>query len=396
MIDIVTFSTLYPNAAQPNHGIFVENRLRHLLQLGGISARVIAPVPFFPFASQRFGQWAAYAQVPSQEFRHGLSVIHPRYLSIPKVGMSLAPLLLAAGALNALQTTRRAAAFDLIDAHYFYPDGVAAVMLGSLLRKPVVVTARGTDVNLIPQHRLPRFMIRAAAKNACGIVAVSQAIKDQIVRLGIPESSVSVLRNGVDLKMFHPEGRTAARANLGVSGPTLLSVGLLIGRKGHHHIIEALRALTSWTLLIAGEGPERAALGALARTAGVADRVRFLGAIPHEKLQPIYAAADALVLASSREGWPNVLLESMACGTPVVASAVWGIPEVVATAAAGVLMPSVSAAGVVVGVEKLLANPPDRNATRSYAEKFGWDATSVGQRQLFERVVASYGDRRRS
>jgi glycosyltransferase involved in cell wall biosynthesis len=303
--------------------------------------------------------------------------------------MTAAPHLLFAGSVNTMRELRRDRDFDLIDAHYFYPDGVAAIRLGKLLGKPVVITARGTDVNLIPKYRLPRAMIQAAAREAAGIITVSQALKDALVALGVPEQTVTVLRNGVDLDIFHPEGREEARRALGLSGPVLLSVGHLIERKGHNFAIAALPRLSNCSLLIAGEGPERASLEALAARLGVAPRVRFLGTVPHRDLQRIYAASDLLILASSREGWPNVLLEAMACGTPVVATDAWGNREVVTAPEAGLLAAARSADGVADAVAALLGNLPDRGATRAYAEKFSWDETSSGQRRLFESVLAA-------
>jgi glycosyltransferase involved in cell wall biosynthesis len=277
--------------------------------------------------------------------------------------------------------------FQLIDAHYFYPDGVAAIWLGQKLGKPVVITARGTDVNLIPQYPLPRRMIERAANAAAGIITVSQALKDAIVALGIPADRITVLRNGVDLELFHTGGREEARKALGLTRKTLVSVGLLIERKGHDLIIGAMPELPDFELLIAGEGEERERLQALAAKLGVADRVRLLGSVPHRELQKLNVAADALVLASSREGWPNVLLEAMACGTPVVASNIWGNPEVVAAPEAGVLMPSRTAAGVAEGVRTLFAQLPDRARTRAVAENYSWDATTKGQIDLFRTIL---------
>ena len=165
-------------------------------------------------------------------------------------------------------------------------------------------------------------------------------------------------------------------------------MGSLIERKGHHHVIGALASLPDTDLLIVGDGPERAALERLAAKCGVAERVRFLGALDQPQLAKVYRALDALVLASSREGWANVLLEAMACGTPVVASAVWGTPEFVADQAAGVLMQSIDAHGVADGVTRLFANPARPEATRRYAERFDWEATTRGQLALFREILA--------
>jgi hypothetical protein len=150
-LEIVTFSTLYPNSAQPNHGVFVENRLRHLISAGRVNARVVAPVPWFPSSASIFGRYALHAKVMPREMRFGIPIQHPKYFILPKVGMTLVPKWLAGASLPILRQLQRERDFALIDAHYFFPDGVAAIRLGRQMNKPVVITARGTDVNLIPQ-----------------------------------------------------------------------------------------------------------------------------------------------------------------------------------------------------------------------------------------------------
>jgi teichuronic acid biosynthesis glycosyltransferase TuaC len=388
VLRLLTFSTLFPNAEQPNHGIFVENRLRHLLASGEASSEVLAPVPFFPSRAAVFGQWGRLARVPRHEVRHGIEIHHPRYPVVPRVGMSLAPMLLYRAMAPFLHRLLAGGArIDAIDAHYLYPDGVAAVWLGRRFGIPVVATARGTDVSLIPRYRIPRQLIRGAIAGAAALIAVSAALKAALVELGAPPEKVTVLRNGVDTRVFRPPAdRAAARTGLGLNRPTLISVGHLIERKGHHLVIEALRALPEWDLIVVGEGPERARLAEMVRTLGLGDRVRLLGARPHAELPALYGAADALVLASSREGWANVLLESMACGTPVVATDIWGNPEVVQDRAAGVIVER-SAAAIAEGVRRLAAEAPDRSATRAYAEQFSWDDTTAGQLAVFRQVI---------
>ncbi len=389
---LLTFSTLFPNTEQPNHGIFVETRLRYLLASGKAESRVVAPIPWFPLAHPRFGSYAKYARAPAKEVRHGIDVVHPRYISLPKIGMEVAPMLLAQGAKPAIgRILDEGYDFDVIDAHYFYPDGVAAIMLGKYFNKPVVVTARGTDINLIPQYRLARKMVLWAAGKADGIITVCNALKDEMVQLGVPADTITPLRNGVDLQRFHPTDRAAARAALGLTQFTLLSVGVLDPRKGHDLAINALAMMPDVHLLIAGIGPEERRLKNLAEQPGVAGRVTFLGAVPQTELRGYYNAADAMVLASSREGWANVLLESMACGTPVVATNVWGTPEVVTAPEAGVLMKERSPRGLADAVNQLRANYPEHAATRRYAEGYSWDDTTQGQLDLFSRLIDGRG-----
>jgi glycosyltransferase involved in cell wall biosynthesis len=388
-IRLLTFSTLFPHAARPNQGIFVENRLRHLLAGGEATSVVLAPVPWFPSGSARFGDRAVNARAPRMESRHGLSIRHPRYPVIPKIGMSAAPWLLYRAMIPQVERLlAEGHRFDAIDAHYVYPDGVAAAWLGRRFGLPVVITARGTDVNLIPRHAIPRRLIQGAIRNAAALVAVSAALKEVLVELGAPDAKVTVLRNGVETSLFRPPAdRPTARAALALTGPALISVGGLIERKGHHRTIEAMRQLPGFTLLIAGEGPERAPLSGLIARYGLGDRVRLLGGCPHAELPVLYGAADASVLASSREGWANVLLESMACGTPVVAADIWGNPEVVRAPQAGLIYRPNTADGVAEGIRRLFAALPDRAATRRYAEAFSWDETTAGQLAVFRKII---------
>ena len=395
-IKVLTFSSLYPNAVSPSHGVFVEHRLRQLRRYApNLQSRVVAPVPWFPFSAERFGSYARFAQVADQEQRHGIEITHPRYLVIPKLGMNLTPRMMYRAVRGELaRLIREGFDFDVIDAHYFYPDGVAAMYLAREFDKPFVVTGRGTDLNLIPQYPKPRAMIQQVIDEAAHMMTVAGALKDYLLEMGARDEQVTVLRNGVDLNLFTPvEDRAALRAQLDIEGPTLISAGHLIERKGHHLAIEAMRELPDWSLLIVGDGEEEKRLHQLVAQHQLGAQVRFIGRVDQPTLRNYYAASDALVLASSREGWANVLLESMACGTPVVASPVDGTPEVVGSADAGVLMADRSAAAIVEGVRRLQQAMPQRTATRAYAEGFDWDETSQGQLDIFSAALAAHRKR---
>ena len=256
-IRILTITTLYPNSEQPAHGIFVENRLRWLTKDGRVTAEVIAPVPWAPPILQN-PEFLKLRAVPRKENRNGFTVYHPRYVVLPKVGMNVTPYTLYQSVYRQFRKLVNAGdRFDLIDAHYFYPDGVAAAMLGQRFGIPVVITARGTDINLIPQFSRPRQLILNAAENAGALITVCQALKDQLIELGVPDSKITALRNGVDLEQFKPLDRDALRDKWELAGFVVASVGLLIERKGHHLVLEALATVPDVTLLIAGAGPDR-------------------------------------------------------------------------------------------------------------------------------------------
>lgn len=388
MNNLLVFTTLFPNKYQPRHGIFVETRLRHLLSEGNFRAVVVAPVPWFPFNASWFGRYATFARIPREEKRNGLTIYHPRYLVIPKIGFLISPLFLAlSGVLFIRRLIKSGQEFELLDAHYFYPDGVAAALIAKWLDKPVSITARGTDVNLLPSYALPRKMIQWAANRADALISVCQALKDSLTRMGVPEEKIVVLRNGVDLNLFRPsEERSALRKRLGIRGHSVMSVGNLIELKGHHIVIEALNWCPGVTLYIAGSGEEAERLGRLVDRLELTDRVFFLGTLSQETLKDFYSAVDLLVLASSREGWANVLLESLACGTPVVATNIPGTREVIMAPEAGLLVDRTGAA-LADGIRRVLEHYPNRARTRKYAEKFSWDETTAGQERVFKSII---------
>jgi glycosyltransferase involved in cell wall biosynthesis len=388
-IRLLVFTSLYPNAAQPRHGVFVEERLRKLVDTGRVVATVVAPVPWFPFKGRMFGAYAKFAAVPVYEERYGMRILHPRYPVIPKLGMNIAPRLMERALLPALRKLMTyELEFDLLDAHYFYPDGVAAARLGAALGKPVVITARGSDVMWIPRHARPREQIQWAADRAAVIVTVSQALKDKLRTLGVHAEKIAVLRNGVDLYRFLPLDRGAIREGLGLRGTVWLTVGNLVELKGVHLAIAALAQVQDATLLIVGDGPERAHLQQLADRLEVATRVRFLGTVAHDGLATYYNAADALLHPSSREGMPNVVLEALACGTPVVAAPFAGVAELISAPEAGEIASERSAVGIAEAWRRLSNRAPERRATRQFAGQFGWDSVVAAQCDLYSRVAA--------
>lgn len=388
-IRTLLFSTLYPSSARPIHGIFVETRLRELLKSGCVETQVVAPVPWFPWTHERFGAYAKMAQTPLFEERNGIQVHHPRYFLPPKIGQNLAPYVLAAGALPTIRRLMRDGFdFDVIDAHFYYPDGVAASLIAQRLGKPFVCTARGSDINLYQQFPRARKLIRATVGRAAANLGVSADLVQQLIELGAAPDSAHVLRNGVDLERFAPLERATARASLGIDhqGLLLLAVGHQVELKGHDLVIRVLQRYPQAQLVLVGDGPLRGDLKILAQSLGVADRVHMVGQRPNEALKAYYSAADVLMLASSREGWPNVLLEAMACGTPVVATRVNGTPEIVGAPESGRLARERSVDGLADALAQLLDAYPDRDAVRRYAECFSWSETTRLQCELFAQL----------
>ena len=389
-LDIVLFSSLFPNEIDPVFGIFVENRLRHFLKDTGSRAVVIAPVPWFPFKGRRWGRYGAFARVPKVEIRHGVKVLHPRYLVIPKVGMWLTPLTLYRAGKRALrQLLSTGTKCEVIDAHYLYPDGVAAAKLSRTFSIPFVMTARGSDVTEIGQQVVPGKMIVDAAKQASHVITVSSSLRSDLIAMGVPGHQVTTLRNGVDANHFRPQRRDEFRAKWGDAKKVIAFAGWLIPRKRVDIAIAAMACLPADTaLVIAGEGPLQAQLEAQAKQLGVAERTHFIGKLSSQDMPGFFSAADVLVLPSEREGWANVLLEAMACGTPVVSRAVAGALDLVVNPAAGELVEGDDPEAYAAAIKKVFASGMERAQTRAYAEGFDWKAISLGQEKIFRKAIA--------
>jgi len=384
---IVTATTLYPNSVTPRHGIFVEQRLLQLLKTGQLAANVVAPVPWFPWKGERLGRYGRYARVPAVEQRNGLQVSHPRYPAIPKVGMHLAPGLMALALVPLFRELKKANAPFVIDGHFLYPDGVALAIVGRRLGLPVVLTARGSDVNWFCRYPGPRAMMRWATRHSTHVVAVSHALRERLLAIGAPAERVTVLPNGVDAERFAPIDAAKARAFTGYEGFTLLSVGNLVPLKGHDLVIGAVARLPDVRLVIIGTGPEESRLRRLIHANALDARVRIVADISQDQLVQHYASADALVLASEREGMPNVVLESLACGTPVVATRAGGIPELITTRDAGVLAKERSVEGIAGAIEDLRRDYPDRSKTRAQGLLHGWSPTVEGLLGIYRRAL---------
>jgi teichuronic acid biosynthesis glycosyltransferase TuaC len=391
---VLTFSSLFPSPASPRHGIFVETRLAQLVHDCAVDARVIAPVPWFPFRAEVFGKYARFAATPRRGTRpNGLPVTYPRYLMLPHFGVAFQPDSMARAALaDLLRLQREGWQPDLIDAHYLYPDGVAAALVARRLKLPFVMTARGTDVNVIARQPGPGQRIRDAARDAAAVVAVSSPLKDGLVALGVDAARITVLRNGVDLEMFGLEDLATARARVGLpsQGRLAACVGNLVAEKGQALAIEALAALPpDVRLAIVGDGPLRGELAAQARRLGLEERVVFLGVMPQHELRYLYAGVDVLLLTSTREGWPNVVLEAMACGTPVVSFDVGAAREMITGDEVGRIVAQRDAAALYGAVRELLDAAVPRERIRAHAAQFDWRSISRGQWDLFVQATAA-------
>lgn len=389
---VLVFTSLYPNNIWPNFGVFVKERMTNFARLNGSKVQVIAPVPYFP--PIKIGSRWKFSQVAQQEVIEGVPVYHPRYLMTPKVGMATYGLTMFLSVLPTVMRIKREFDFDLIDTHYVYPDGFAAVLLGRFFKKPVVVSARGSDINLFVNFPLIRKLLQYTLFSANQVIAVCQALKDAMIQLKVPENKISVIPNGVDVTKFYPVAKEECRRKLGLPDKrVLLSVGELIPRKGFDLLIRALKILNeqfhekNLYLVIVGEGKLRKDLEALVVSLNLNHQVLLVGAVPHHELNLWYSAADFFGLASDREGWPNVVLESLACGTPVIATNVWGIPEIVVSDEIGILT-NRNEREIAKGISLALKKSWDAETIIRYAHDRTWDKVARAVSNVFESALS--------
>jgi len=390
---VLTFTALYPNKVNPLQGIFIHQRVKHFALRPGNSVEVIAPIPYFP-AWMPVDRWRQFSQIPREEIVEGVRIHHPRYPLLPGISMPAHGMLMYLASLPLARRLHLEKQFDCIDAHFVYPDGFAAVRLGRKLDLPAVVSARGSDINLYSSFRLIRPLLRWTLRHADGAIAVSADLKNKMIALGISESKIRVISNGVDAERFQPRDAKSARKQLGLpeEGSIAVSVGSLIESKGHHLLIAAVAELAhsfpQFRLYILGEGAYRSTLELLVREKKMQDRIFFFGTRPNEELSLWFSAADLSCLMSSREGWPNVVTEALACGTPVLATRAGGIPEIISSPDLGMLVER-NVQSIVVGLERALTKPWNRAEIARHSRSRSWDAVAAEVEAFLQSTIPS-------
>lgn len=389
---VLVLSSVFPNPNQPTLGVFVRERIKRVA--GSCEVVVVAPVPWFPF--NRLIRGSRSVGIPLRELQDGLEVLHPRVLSVPGILKCLDGLLYAVTVAPFLYRLRRRFAFDLIDAHFAYPDGLAAVLLGRLFRRPVIITLRGSIVRL-SGYTFHRPQLRYALRAAARVISVSQSLKTVAASLGIAPERIRVVPNGVDVDRFHPRDPAQARKTLGLPDDRtiLLSVGGLNEGKGHHRVVALLPRLLKERpdILYVIVGSERASdtvrplLNRLVQQAGLADHVLIVGERRHEEIPLWLAASDVFCLATRSEGWANVLLEAIACGRPVVATRVGGNAEVVPSDRLGILVAPEDDDALADAIAEALKRNWNAEAMVDHARRHSWTAAAAAVLEEFRQVL---------
>lgn len=393
---IAVVSTYYPNAADPLRAVFIRNLTLAISKRA--SVHVISPIPYAPPLSGR-ADWSALRSVPRVDRRDDLEVSHPRFVVVPKCE-ALSGATYALSVLPVLRRLHRQHRLDVIHAHCAYPDGVGVSLAAEALNVPFVVTAHGSDVNVYGARRFIRPQLCRALRRASAAIAVSGEIHRKVASM-VPSRASCIAQvpcAAVDPGVFMPRDRTWARQALGISdqGRLALSVGQLVPVKNPALLLEAWRRLLQQKhvggpdrLCFIGEGPLRTELERAATASEFAGTVQFLGGRAQSEVALWFNAANVACLTSRSEGTPNVVIEALASGTPVAATAVGGVPDLIVPGVGGELVPAGDVEAYSAAMHRILTRNWDFEQVAVTVRGYTWETLAARNLTVLETAMGS-------
>lgn len=391
-LHILAFTSLFRTPNERVRAPFTSEFLRALQGFAQVS--LVSPIPWAPDIDwvRRRPDWARFLHVPPRTCVDDIDVHYVRYLMLPKVSGPLQAALQAAGAFATVRAIHDRLRIDVINGRFVYPDGVAAALIGARLGIPVVLTALGTDIDVYSREPLKMPQIRWALGRAAHVTAVSPALAERIIELGTDPAKVSSAVNGIDLERFRPSGPSALVERFGKDEQRklLVTMARLSPEKGLDVLIDALGNLAragrcDFHTVVIGDGPERAALVQQVGRLGLDARVSFVGEIDHSRVPDWLRGADAFCLPSLREGTPNVVIEALATGVPVVATQVGGTPLLI-NADNGHLVPPGQAVALAEALSDALASRWDADTIRQSVSHMSWTSEARRHAELARAV----------
>ena len=395
--NLLVLSVLFPSSVQPTAGLFIRERMFRVGRR--IPIRVVSPQPWFPLQGLiRLFKPEYRPVLPREELQQGFKVYYPRFFSLPGLLRQLDGFFIALACYRLAKRLHHEEGVNLIDAHFAYPDGYAATLLGKWLKLPVTITLRGSEVPL-SKDRARLVRMQQAVMRADQIFSVSESLRRHMAGLGADAGKIEVVGNGVDTDKFFPVDRATARSELGIPeiAKVMITVGGLVERKGFHRVIELMPILQKrfpnlMYLVVGGasaEGDWTERLKKQVVELGLEESVRFLGVLSPEELHKPLSAADLFVLSTRNEGWANVFLEAMACGLPVVTTDVGGNREVVCRDELGQVVPFNDSEALQQAIEEVLVSERSRKTTIEYAQDNSWDSRVEKLEQIFQTLINS-------
>lgn len=353
-IKVLISSSIFPNNIEETKGIYIFHQARALSKI--CSVKIVAPIPYFP-KYIKLGSYQHYNKIPIQQKIHGLEVFHPRVPVIPKFGRCLYGFLYYLGQRSFYKKFIPKYKPDVFLSFWAYPDGFANVMFARNFHIPHFLGGRGCDINNANNDMLKRNMTTWALNKSCKVLSVSKAMKDTMISLGVPSKKIAVIPNGLN-DNFVSIKRTPLEAKRGDNSKTILYCGRFSQEKGVEYLIKACNILrlrkVNFKLLMIGSGPLKKVFEEMINELFLEDFIEIRNEVAHDQIPQIMESADIFCLPSLREGWPNVVMEALACGLPVVASTVGGVPEIITNDEYGLLTSPGDAGGLADNLENAL------------------------------------------
>ncbi len=382
---VVIVSNLYPNRDEPNRGIFIKQLADSLEEEFDIT--VVCPVPWRPVW---FSKLKGVMPLPKNSVIDGITVYYPRHIVIPKLMRFTYGWFMYLSLFPLLKVINKNSSIDLISAHWVYPDGFGAVKSAKKLGKLVTVHALGCDINEYTKYKMRRDQIAKTLKLSDAVVVKSKDLARRAQELGCDDRNVYTVHNGVDSSKFYPIDMEVARKNLNLDiyEKYLIFIGNIQEEKGLIHLIEALSIIDDFKakLLVIGSGSQEAMIKAKAKELGLSHLIKFIGAVPHDMIPVYLNAANALCLPSLREGCPNIVLESLNCGTPVLASDVGAIPQIITDNRFGLIIPPQSPEAIAKAIPSILKIKDGKSLGFKW---YGWQENASKIANIFRGKIGS-------
>lgn len=379
-VQIIT--NLYPLPWEPNRATFNRQQFKHLANR--CTVRIMVLLGWL----SAFGKAASLEEKP--ETNPGIDYL--RYFYLPLIGRFTHAATLALSLLTRRKLIKNFDA-DCLLVSWAFPDGVASIILAKQIGIPAVIKVHGSDINMHLLHPLRAKQILWAMNNAQAVITVSKALARNLTTLGVPESKIHTIYNGLDHEMFRPRDQLKAKTELKLdtNRNLILFIGNLKIEKGCLELLTSFLAIENeipdTDLCYIGVGKEHATIASVVEKNGLERRIFLLGSMDHQDLCKWIAASSVVALPSHNEGVPNVLLEAMACGKPVVATKVGGIPEIVEDVA-GILIEPHDERALNRALVQSIRNKWDENLISESVEKYDWEYNADQLLQLLENVAS--------
>lgn len=382
-LKILVLTNIFPRAARPNAGFYVFEQVKHLQTAAQVKVVVAAAENIF----------VKPRSTPARTSFAGIEIYEASYGTVPKLGVFFSGYSYYWGLNRLIKNIRRDFSFDLILCYWSYPEGFAAVRWARDFKVPVVIRPRGSDINMYVRHQALAGLVRSTLQRADKVIAVSGDLAQKVRELGVAHWRVAHMLNGVDTTQFFVADQAECRRGLGLPADKriVLFVGNLIEIKGIEDLLKAIEQLdvedgTGRLFCFLGQGDWRGRIEEATRRLKTA-QIRLAGDVPHAELFRWINSADVTCLPSWHEGCPNIVLESLACGVPVVATNVGGIPELINAPRLGILVGPRQPQELARAISEALARRWDRGQLVNRIKDQTWGKVADRLLQELEDLV---------